>query len=327
LTMNPDGTIKVSPETPAGVYEFPYTICEVLNPENCSSTTVTIIVEQAIIEAIVDHPEPINGSEGGSTPSVLDNDILNKEIVKPEEVTLTWIDEAPDGLTLNPDGSVTVAPGTPEGSHTIRYRICEVLNPANCSQTTVTVVVEPTLIEADNDPLRIEWNREIGSTPSVLENDSFNNGPVDLDKVRLTPGIPSDPGLTMNPDGTITIAPSTRPGTYEYPYTICEVLNPNNCASAVAIVVVEINKLFVPNVFTPNGDGTNDTFELIGIENYDRVEVVIINRWGNEVYRNGNYRNEWNGANLNEGTYYYIITTRKGGNAETLKGWVLIKKR
>ena len=42
----------------------------------------------------------------------------------------------------------------------------------------------------------------------------------------------------MNPDGTITIAPNTEAGTYTYPYTICEVLNPTNCDTAVATVVV-----------------------------------------------------------------------------------------
>ncbi|SFS95396.1 DUF7507 domain-containing protein, partial [Sphingobacterium wenxiniae] len=90
---------------------------------------------------------------------------------------------------------------------------------------------------------------------------------------------------------------------------------------------VKPRPLFIPNVFTPNGDGTNDTFEIVGIEGFDRIEVLIINRWGNEVYRNGNYRNEWNGANLNEGTYYYIITTHQNGRKDVLKGDVLIKKR
>ena len=42
----------------------------------------------------------------------------------------------------------------------------------------------------------------------------------------------------MNPDGTITIAPGTTAGTYTYPYTICEVLNPLNCDTATATIVV-----------------------------------------------------------------------------------------
>ena len=84
--------------------------------------------------------------------------------------------------------------------------------------------------------------------------------------------------------------------------------------------------LFIPNVFTPNGDGTNDTFEIVGIEAFERVGLTIVNRWGNEVYRNENYENNWNGSGLNEGTYYYILTTYDDSKSEVMKGWVLIKK-
>src|SRR5690606_15314679 len=134
IRMNPDGSITIDPQTPAGTYRYPYTICEVRNPDNCDDAVATIVVTPALIEAENDEPEPINGLNGGETPSVLESDKLNKVKVKPEEVTLTWIDEAPDGLSLNPDGSVTVDPGTPSGMHLIRYRICEVLNPNNCDE-------------------------------------------------------------------------------------------------------------------------------------------------------------------------------------------------
>ncbi|TDQ76743.1 DUF7507 domain-containing protein, partial [Sphingobacterium yanglingense] len=84
---------------------------------------------------------------------------------------------------------------------------------------------------------------------------------------------------------------------------------------------------FIPNVFTPNDDGTNDTFEIEGIEGFDRIEVTILNRWGNEVYRNSNYKNEWTGHGLNEGTYFYIVKTIKGTKEDLYKGHVLIKTR
>jgi len=87
-----------------------------------------------------------------------------------------------------------------------------------------------------------------------------------------------------------------------------------------------VNPLKIPNVFTPNGDGRNDQFEIIGSEGFDRIEVTIINRWGNEVYRNDDYRNDWSGDGLTEGTYYYLITTHLGNTKEVHKGWVLIKR-
>ena len=97
--------------------------------------------------------------------------------------------------------------------------------------------------------------------------------------------------------------------------------------NAERIVTVLPMPLFIPNVYTPNGDNVNDTFEIVGIEAFDRTEVTILNRWGNEVYRNDNYRNEWSGQGLNEGTYFYIIKTIKGTKEDVYKGHVLIKTR
>ncbi|TJZ49874.1 T9SS type B sorting domain-containing protein, partial [Sphingobacterium olei] len=327
ITMNPDGTVTVSAETPAGTYTYPYTICEVLNPSNCDNAVMTIVVEAAVIEANDDTPAPINGKDGGTTPSVLDNDMLNGSPVIPSEVTLTW---SPDNvespaIILNTDGTVTVLPETPEGIYEFSYRICEVLNPTNCDEAAITIVIEPAPIVAMDDNIQIEWDRTSIITMSVLDNDAFNGGSIDLNEVTLTPGVPSDPNLSMNADGTINIPASTRPGTYTYPYTICEVLNPSNCSTAVATIVIEASNLFIPNVITPNGDGQNDRFEIIGSENYDRVEVTIVNRWGNEIFRNDNYDNNWTGRGLNEGTYYYIIKLYKGSKVEQHKGWVLIK--
>jgi len=56
------------------------------------------------------------------------------------------------------------------------------------------------------------------------------------------------------------------------------------------------------------------------------VSLTIINRWGNEVYKNSNYKDEWNGGNLNDGTYYYLIETKKNNETKVYKGWVLIKR-
>src|SRR5690606_10668551 len=68
---------------------------------------------------------------------------------------------------------------------------------------------------------------------------------------------------------------------------------------------VNIIGFFVPNVFTPNGDGVNDTFEISGLEAFQSAQLRVFNRFGNEVYRSDDYRNEWTGAGLNEGTYFY----------------------
>lgn len=85
--------------------------------------------------------------------------------------------------------------------------------------------------------------------------------------------------------------------------------------------------LFIPNVITPGTrDGKNDTFEIVGIEAYDRISITIINRWGNEVYRNNAYQNEWDGTGLNAGVYYYIIDAYEGSSQEQFKGYITLIK-
>src|SRR5690606_7129069 len=235
IQMNPNtGVITVAPETKAGTYIYPYEICEVLNPNNCSSSFATVVVEAPAIEAVNDYPEEINGYAGGTTTlTVLDNDLLNGVILDPNDVKLTSLGSPHPGIVLNTNGTITVAPGTPAGTYPYPYRICEVLNPLNCDIAIAFVKVLSTSIIANDDTPDNINGKTGGRTPSVLDNDTLNGNPVDPNEVKLTPGVPSHPGLTMNPDGTINIAPETPAGTYTYPYTICEVLNQANCDDAV----------------------------------------------------------------------------------------------
>lgn len=65
--------------------------------------------------------------------------------------------------------------------------------------------------------------------------------------------------------------------------------------------------IFIPNTFTPNSDGYNDTWEISGIGLYPGNEVTVFNRWGNEVFHMNNYDNTWDGGDLEAGTYFYMI--------------------
>ncbi|WP_285056081.1 gliding motility-associated C-terminal domain-containing protein [Pedobacter ginsengisoli] len=83
--------------------------------------------------------------------------------------------------------------------------------------------------------------------------------------------------------------------------------------------------IMVPNVFTPNGDNKNDTFMIPGLEKYEANELTIINRWGATVYSKKGYKNDWTGDSLAEGTYYYLLKVKAGGNKwEVYKGYVTL---
>ncbi len=71
--------------------------------------------------------------------------------------------------------------------------------------------------------------------------------------------------------------------------------------------------IVAPNVITSNNDEINDQFIIANLEDYDRVHVIIFNRWGQIVWENEDYQNEWSGKNMNgdelsEGVYTYLAT-------------------
>ncbi|MBA2614017.1 MAG: gliding motility-associated C-terminal domain-containing protein, partial [Bacteroidetes bacterium] len=98
-------------------------------------------------------------------------------------------------------------------------------------------------------------------------------------------------------------------------YTVTLYVSKGSCLDTVQKVIkVELpSKLEVPNVFTPNGDGSNDVF-FLKVSNVSEIHALIFDRWGNKVYEsNSNTGNiEWDGKNMSgkdlpAGTYFYII--------------------
>jgi gliding motility-associated-like protein/uncharacterized repeat protein (TIGR01451 family) len=95
----------------------------------------------------------------------------------------------------------------------------------------------------------------------------------------------------------------------------------NNRATSQAVTVTG-DDILIPNVITPNGDGKNDKLIIIGISRYPNSSLFIYNRWGNQVYQSKNYQNEWDGKDLNEGTYYYILKLNTPEGERSYKGWI-----
>lgn len=161
-------------------------------------------------------------------------------------------------------------------------------------------------------------------TITVLENDEPGSSAIVRGSVRVV-DYPKNGTVEINPDGSIKYTPNQDfVGVDEFTY---EITDENGLTDIAKVTVtIEPRDLFIPNVITPNGDGTNDYFVIVGREAYDRIEVIIVNRWGNEVYKNNNYKDEWDGHGLSEGTYYPIIRAIKGSNVRDFKSHVLIKR-
>lgn len=75
--------------------------------------------------------------------------------------------------------------------------------------------------------------------------------------------------------------------------------------------------LDIPNVFTPNNDGSNDTYLVTG-KGFTDYSIVIVNRWGNTVYQSDDITVGWDGTSdgkpCNDGVYFYIIRAKSGEN-------------
>ncbi|MBK9318245.1 MAG: gliding motility-associated C-terminal domain-containing protein [Bacteroidetes bacterium] len=84
----------------------------------------------------------------------------------------------------------------------------------------------------------------------------------------------------------------------------------------------------IPNIFTPNGDNTNEFFELENIEQYPNNTVQIFNRWGKEVFSTSGYNNttkKFDGKDLPDGVYFYIVDLGDG-TTEPKAGTVTINR-
>ena len=145
-------------------------------------------------------------------------------------------------------------------------------------------------------------------------------------------------GTAIIDDSTaaITTATGLSIGTNQFIYTVtngpCSVIDTftvNYISSGEAPCFSP--SVFIPEGFSPDQDGVNDRFVIFGL-NEQKVSLEIFNRWGNLVYKNDNYANDWDGTsnsnwivagdNLPEGTYYYLIQI--SGESEIRKGYLTL---
>ncbi|MDU0372662.1 gliding motility-associated C-terminal domain-containing protein [Hymenobacter endophyticus] len=101
------------------------------------------------------------------------------------------------------------------------------------------------------------------------------------------------------------------------------------CADSDEVTVVVRPPIRIPNAFTPNGDGRDDTWQIEFIEQFPDNTVTVFNRWGTKIFSANNYgrANEWrgdiNGQPAPVGTYYYVVVT-KGPLGRSYSGSITI---
>ena len=161
-------------------------------------------------------------------------------------------------------------------------------------------------------------NFELRSDTSICSNDGTNS-------IKLYPlQLGHYSSLVWSTNETTDTISISQPGTY--------VLTDSNvCGSHTREVTISVTNcksiLSMPNVFTPNNDGSNDLFLPIEIDQVQNTSISIFNRWGERVYESVNLNTGWdgtfNGKLLPHATYFWIITYEStSGEEETLNGTV-----
>ncbi len=203
--------------------------------DNSESVTVA-----NLLDAVDDSETGVDGTTGEvGVLNVLSNDSFNGSTIDPADIVLSELVADPTGsLTLNPDGTVDVAPGTAAGTYTLTYQICDATDSTNCDTAVVTITVD--VVEANDDDFSATPVDPAagGTAGNVFDNDTVNGAAADSSNVDSV-SVTNDGGLTgvaIDASGNLSVPAGATPGTYTVTYEICNV--DGVCDTATATVVV-----------------------------------------------------------------------------------------
>ncbi|MCW5899497.1 MAG: gliding motility-associated C-terminal domain-containing protein [Flavobacteriales bacterium] len=104
-------------------------------------------------------------------------------------------------------------------------------------------------------------------------------------------------------------------------------------ADTMLVFIKDCLTLTIPDAFSPNGDGVNDTFVIRNLESYPNNSFQVFNRWGNKILDRSPYNNDWDGTSqygavfgekLPESTYYYVLDL--GNDTEAYTGFIYLRR-
>ena len=169
----------------------------------------------------------------------------------------------------------------------------------------------------------LNFELDAGPDLSIEQGESvILQGSSDVADIDWSPSLnmsdPSDITPIVNPDQTTTYFLTGDNG-------ICTITD--------EVTVFVTNSLEIPNTFSPNGDGVNETWEILGIEKYPDCNIQVYTRWGQLVFQATGYsvNKRWdgtskNGKELAPSAYYYVINLRSDDFPDPIKGTVSIIK-
>lgn len=305
-----------------GTFTMQYYVCDNGIPSFCDTGYVILKVIdcQQLVDTILDTTfinTPVTVCIGEFVNTFIPVFITN--ICDPDNGTVVY-NEGDTCFTYIPDEGFY-------GNDVFCIVLCDSVG-NNCINGTVIITVLDTLIQAVDEPCDLDTT--IINTPitvDVLANDILPWG-ADTTVTIITQQIKNGTAV-VNSNNTITVTPATdSTGTITFSYEVCVTTGSFSfCDTAnVCITVIDTTKwCFLPNGFSPNGDGVNDTYVIPCNDDYPEAKFRVYNRWGVEVWRsNGHYLNDWDGTNMQgtkcpDGTYYGIYEYNDGKTKDAVQ--------
>lgn len=293
--------------------------------ENYSVDEVVVNVADAPAgQSAVIFTDTGSSNMGADTLALCDEMATTLEANTPSVGYGTWLSN--NGASVfNPNSSATTISNLEPGANTfvwaLSFNACEVY-----STDTITVWSED--VTANDDAYSVSTDNSIPL--DLLLNDNTQHV-SEWELTIVNPPVKGTIGQDENGDLTYTPLPGVG-GTDEFTYMLCS----KNCEFICDMATVQLNILgagegrdiFVPNTITPNNDGVNDAFVIPAVADHSGSELVIFNRWGNEVYFSKDYQNDWQGTfedqPVPEGTYFYCLILNDDSKS-TARGFVAVR--
>ena len=371
LSVNLAGNILIPQGIPTGTYTLQYRICDIKDTHNCATATITVIVTEIPIAPIVARDDTYTITIGTTTitESIYSNDSIGEQTPNASLVNFQVIGGSKDSdnfylLSVNLAGNVLIPQGTPIGTYTLEYRICDIYHQSNCDTAIVKVSitsppVPPSSLVVTPDEFTYTGNSIVGN---ILANDTIDDNPIEFpnDDINIEAEEPTDTAPYIETStGNVIVPTHTPAGTYTLNYELC-IENLTICdATTVEVIVPDnptppsppkpqedekaspTNVLITYNAISLNDDNKNDYFHIEGIEKYPDNIVRIYNKEGLKVFdvvgydnKNQSFKGFTQGKvavkeslELSSGTYFYFIEyTDENHQLQRKIGWLYLRK-
>lgn len=306
-----DGTAGSTVFEPAHTYDTPGTYIAALI---VGDSTGCDIPDTAFVTVIITSPNPITPSFAyAQAGDCLPYQVVFTNTTAGGGLTYSW--SMGDGSTYATEDVVHTYPGA--GTYTVTLTVNDSACATTATTTQTITITEPVAIAAlftaeQPDPC----------TGMAVTTVNLSSGPAGM---VYTWDMGDGSVFTSNS----VVYTYTASGTYTIELTATDTLCDESETFTVDVTVTEAalvdEELKVPNIFSPNGDGENETFFPIpNAQNY--VELHVYNRWGQLIYETaGNYR-PWDGRVQGnnkpapDGVYYYLLDYRFPCSGSEIKG-------